>query len=168
MKAVLLPVETHDVMPSVLETALLLGRRFGSLLEGFALRPVMTEFVPVDMRKATNRGEDLPRKRVKRENDSEDDSSAKDHPLPTEPPARSADDEAMDALLGRTPSEAKPAAQEASEEESSQSSKGSSPRVESGEIPAVGAVAEAAKELGGLKEGHSSGDEGRNDSGYEV
>ena len=49
MKAVLVPVETHDLLPSVLQTALLLGRRFGSLVEGFALRPVMTEFVPVDM-----------------------------------------------------------------------------------------------------------------------
>lgn len=49
MKAVLIPVETHESIPSVLETALLLGRRFDSLLEGFALRPVMTEFIPVDM-----------------------------------------------------------------------------------------------------------------------
>ena len=49
MKAVLVPIETHDLIPSVLQTALLFGRRFGSLIEGFALRPVMTEFVPVDM-----------------------------------------------------------------------------------------------------------------------
>ena len=49
MKAVLVPVEMHDRLRSVLETALLLARRFGSLLEGFALRPIMTEFVPVDM-----------------------------------------------------------------------------------------------------------------------
>src|SRR6185503_18483129 len=49
MKAVLVPIETHDLIPSVLQTALLFGRRFGSLLEGFALRPIMTEFVPVDM-----------------------------------------------------------------------------------------------------------------------
>src|SRR3954467_7225833 len=49
MKAILVPVETHDLIPSMLQTALLFGRRFGSLIEGFALRPVMTEFVPVDM-----------------------------------------------------------------------------------------------------------------------
>jgi len=49
MRAVLVPVETHDFMPSVLQTALLFGRRFGSILEGFALRPIITEFVPVDM-----------------------------------------------------------------------------------------------------------------------
>ena len=49
MKAILVPVEMHDRLRSVLETALLLARRFGSLLEGFALRPIMTEFVPVDM-----------------------------------------------------------------------------------------------------------------------
>jgi nucleotide-binding universal stress UspA family protein len=49
MKAVLVPVEMHDRMRSVLETTLLFAQRFGSLIEGFALRPVMTEFVPVDM-----------------------------------------------------------------------------------------------------------------------
>src|SRR3954452_889795 len=49
MKAILVPLETHDLIPSMLQTALLFGRRFGSLLEGFALRPIMTEFVPVDM-----------------------------------------------------------------------------------------------------------------------
>lgn len=49
MKAVLIPVETHDLIPSVLQTALLFGRRFDSLLEGFALRPIMAEFIPVDM-----------------------------------------------------------------------------------------------------------------------
>ena len=49
MKAVLVPVEIHDSLPSILQAALLFGRRFGSLVEGFALRPVITEFVPVDM-----------------------------------------------------------------------------------------------------------------------
>jgi nucleotide-binding universal stress UspA family protein len=49
MKSVLVPVEAHDLLPSVLQTALLFGRRFGSLIEGFALRPIMTEFIPVDM-----------------------------------------------------------------------------------------------------------------------
>jgi nucleotide-binding universal stress UspA family protein len=49
MKAILVPLETHDLIPSMLQTALLFGRRFGSLVEGFALRPVLTEFVPVDM-----------------------------------------------------------------------------------------------------------------------
>src|SRR5215213_145113 len=49
MKSVLVPVEIHDLLPSVLQTALLFGRRFASLIEGFALRPIMTEFIPVDM-----------------------------------------------------------------------------------------------------------------------
>src|SRR5215211_5985502 len=49
MKTILVPTATHDVMHSVLETALLAARRFDAYLEGFALRPLITEYVPVDM-----------------------------------------------------------------------------------------------------------------------
>jgi nucleotide-binding universal stress UspA family protein len=36
-------------MESVLETALLTARRFNAYIEGFAIRPLITEYVPVDM-----------------------------------------------------------------------------------------------------------------------
>jgi nucleotide-binding universal stress UspA family protein len=36
-------------MHSVLETALLAARRFDAYVEGFAIRPLITEYVPVDM-----------------------------------------------------------------------------------------------------------------------
>jgi nucleotide-binding universal stress UspA family protein len=49
MKTILVPAATHDLMPSVLETALLAARRFDSYIEGFAIRPLVTEYVPVDM-----------------------------------------------------------------------------------------------------------------------
>jgi nucleotide-binding universal stress UspA family protein len=49
MKNILVPTETHDVMQSVLETAALLQRRFDSYLEGFALRPAVPDYVPIDM-----------------------------------------------------------------------------------------------------------------------
>jgi nucleotide-binding universal stress UspA family protein len=49
MKAILVPTAAHDRMNSVLETALLAARRFDSYLEGFAVRPLITEYVPVDM-----------------------------------------------------------------------------------------------------------------------
>ncbi len=49
MKAILVPTAAHDRMTSVLETALLAARRFDSYVEGFALRPLITEYVPVDM-----------------------------------------------------------------------------------------------------------------------
>ena len=49
MKNVLVPTETHDVMTSVLETAFLVQRRFDSYLEGFALRPAVPDYVPIDM-----------------------------------------------------------------------------------------------------------------------
>ena len=49
MKTILVPTAAHDLMRSVLETALLAGRRFGSYIEGFAIRPLITEYVPVDM-----------------------------------------------------------------------------------------------------------------------
>ena len=48
MKTILIPAEQHDGMSSVLQTALLLARRFDSYIEGFAVRPGMSEFVTVD------------------------------------------------------------------------------------------------------------------------
>jgi nucleotide-binding universal stress UspA family protein len=49
MKSILVPTENHDVMQSVLETALLLARRCDSYIEGFALRLAITEFIGADM-----------------------------------------------------------------------------------------------------------------------
>jgi nucleotide-binding universal stress UspA family protein len=50
MKGILVPVENNDVMPSVLQTSLLLARRFGSYIEGFALLPnKMNEFIAADV-----------------------------------------------------------------------------------------------------------------------
>ncbi|MCJ2127634.1 universal stress protein [Methylobacterium sp. E-045] len=49
MKTLLVPVALHDALPSVFATALLVGRRFGSLIEGVSLRPALAEYVPVDM-----------------------------------------------------------------------------------------------------------------------
>ena len=44
MKTILVPMEYRDTMQSALETALLLGRRCGSYIEGFALRWAIDEF----------------------------------------------------------------------------------------------------------------------------
>jgi nucleotide-binding universal stress UspA family protein len=49
MKTLLVPTEPHEAMPSVLMTALLAQRRFGSYLEGFSLRPAIPDYVPIDM-----------------------------------------------------------------------------------------------------------------------
>lgn len=49
MKTLLVPVARHALLDSVLETALLTARRFGSCVEGFGLRPALAEYVPVDM-----------------------------------------------------------------------------------------------------------------------
>ncbi|GMA78079.1 hypothetical protein GCM10025880_44960 [Methylorubrum aminovorans] len=49
MKTLLVPVTLHDALPSVFATAVLVARRFGSLIEGVALRPALAEYVPVDM-----------------------------------------------------------------------------------------------------------------------
>lgn len=49
MKNLLVPTESHDVMASVLEAACLVQRRFGSYVEGFALRPAVPDYVPIDM-----------------------------------------------------------------------------------------------------------------------
>ena len=49
MLNLLVPTEPHEVMPSVLETALLVQRRFESYMESFALRPAIPDYVPIDM-----------------------------------------------------------------------------------------------------------------------
>jgi nucleotide-binding universal stress UspA family protein len=48
MKTILVPMEPHDGMKSVLETALLLAQRCDSYIEGFPLRFGISEFVAVD------------------------------------------------------------------------------------------------------------------------
>lgn len=45
----LVPTEPHEVMPSCLETALLVQRRFESYVESFSLRPSIPDYVPIDM-----------------------------------------------------------------------------------------------------------------------
>ncbi len=49
MKTLLVPTAAHAIMPAVLETALQVGTAFGSVVEGFALRPSFAEYIPVDM-----------------------------------------------------------------------------------------------------------------------
>lgn len=49
MKNLLVPTEPHEVMDSVFETALLVQRKFDSYIEGFALRPAVPDYVPIDM-----------------------------------------------------------------------------------------------------------------------
>ncbi|MFZ1003889.1 MAG: universal stress protein [Pseudolabrys sp.] len=49
MKTILVPMENHDVMQSALDTALLLGRRCDSYIEGFALRWSINEFIVGDV-----------------------------------------------------------------------------------------------------------------------
>ncbi|NNM75212.1 universal stress protein [Enterovirga aerilata] len=49
MKNILVPTETHEVMASVLQTAALVQRRFRGYVEGFALRPAVPDYVPIDM-----------------------------------------------------------------------------------------------------------------------
>src|SRR6478735_11601151 len=48
MKTILVPMEPHEGMGTVLETALLLARKRGSYIEGFPLRFGISEFVAVD------------------------------------------------------------------------------------------------------------------------
>jgi nucleotide-binding universal stress UspA family protein len=48
MKSILVPMEPHDGMGGVLETALLLAKKRGSYIEGFPLRFGISEFVAVD------------------------------------------------------------------------------------------------------------------------
>ena len=49
MKTILVPMEYHDTMRSTLETALLLGRRCDSYIEGFALRWAIDQFLVGDV-----------------------------------------------------------------------------------------------------------------------
>jgi nucleotide-binding universal stress UspA family protein len=48
MKTILVPVEPHDSIQSVLETALLVAGRFDAFIEGFALRPAIGNVVTMD------------------------------------------------------------------------------------------------------------------------
>jgi nucleotide-binding universal stress UspA family protein len=48
MKTVLVPTEHHPSMPSVLAIALLLAEKFGACIEGFALRPAVSDLVAMD------------------------------------------------------------------------------------------------------------------------
>jgi nucleotide-binding universal stress UspA family protein len=48
MKTILVPVEPHDSIQSVLETALLVAGKFESYIEGFALRPAIGNVVTMD------------------------------------------------------------------------------------------------------------------------
>ena len=49
MKTILVPTENHDAMQSTLETALLLARRCGSYIEGYALRWEIIEYTGADI-----------------------------------------------------------------------------------------------------------------------
>ncbi len=49
MKTILVPTENHVAMRSALETALLLARRYGSYIEGFALRWTINQFIGGDV-----------------------------------------------------------------------------------------------------------------------
>jgi nucleotide-binding universal stress UspA family protein len=49
MKSILVPVEDHDQMPSILSTAALFAGLFGSRLTGFALVPATTPFLAADV-----------------------------------------------------------------------------------------------------------------------
>src|SRR5260370_39026709 len=48
MKSILVPVEPHDFIQSVLETALLVGGKFDAHIEGFSLRPAIGNMVTMD------------------------------------------------------------------------------------------------------------------------
>src|SRR4029077_13314961 len=48
MKTILVPTEQSTSMVSALDTALLLGRKFDSYIEGFPLRPAVAELVAMD------------------------------------------------------------------------------------------------------------------------
>jgi nucleotide-binding universal stress UspA family protein len=48
MKTILVPIEPHDSIQSVLETALLVGGKFAAHIEGFALRPAIGNVVTMD------------------------------------------------------------------------------------------------------------------------
>jgi len=48
MKTLLVPVEPHDSIQSVLTTALLVAAKFGAHIEGYALRPAIGNMVTMD------------------------------------------------------------------------------------------------------------------------
>ncbi|HEY2532758.1 MAG TPA: universal stress protein [Xanthobacteraceae bacterium] len=48
MKTILVPAEHNSSMRSALDTALLLAQKFGSCIEGFALRPAVADLVAMD------------------------------------------------------------------------------------------------------------------------
>src|SRR6201987_1269336 len=48
MKTILVPTEHNAAMASALDTALLLAQKFGSMIEGFALRPAVADLVAMD------------------------------------------------------------------------------------------------------------------------
>jgi hypothetical protein len=48
MKTILVPTEHNTSMASALDTALLLAKKFGSCIEGFALRPAVADLVAMD------------------------------------------------------------------------------------------------------------------------
>jgi len=48
MQTILVPTEQHDLTASMLQSALLLARRFDSYVEGFALFPAMVEIYALD------------------------------------------------------------------------------------------------------------------------
>jgi nucleotide-binding universal stress UspA family protein len=48
MKTILVPIEQHDAAESMLQTAVLLARKFDSYIEGFALFPAMVELYALD------------------------------------------------------------------------------------------------------------------------
>jgi nucleotide-binding universal stress UspA family protein len=48
MKTILVPTEQHDLVASMLQTALVLARKFDSYIEGFALFPAMVELYALD------------------------------------------------------------------------------------------------------------------------
>lgn len=49
MKSILVPTETSDLTGATLQTALTFARRFGSYIEGFALRAAISDFVAADL-----------------------------------------------------------------------------------------------------------------------
>src|SRR3954465_14853159 len=49
MKNILVPIETHSSVDSVLQTAMLLARRFESYVEGMPLGPDLPDLVAFDM-----------------------------------------------------------------------------------------------------------------------
>jgi nucleotide-binding universal stress UspA family protein len=48
MKTILVPTEQHELMASILQTAVLLAQKFDSYIEGFALFPAMVEIYALD------------------------------------------------------------------------------------------------------------------------